>query len=174
MDEDQSINQRLLQEALISYKEEYEEYSDLWHKLDSKAQATISISGIFLAAIFAFIRILSESAACTEKYFLSGSIILLSFTVLCGLGVLWIKSVPCAPYGTAIKEFFDDLLESDQEITPDDIDAFTKDKIDLWENTNNDTYKVITTKGRILLLAHVFLVLAILLVSILTIIKIWY
>jgi hypothetical protein len=46
----------LLRDALDAYQKEYRELIDKWRNLEGKAQGVVTVSGIFLAGMFAFIR----------------------------------------------------------------------------------------------------------------------
>ncbi len=51
-------HQSALNYALSRAEAEYKSYCDTWESIDRKAQSTITLAGAFLAAIFAFIRVL--------------------------------------------------------------------------------------------------------------------
>jgi hypothetical protein len=44
----------ILQKGFDAYRDEYKEQSDIWKTLEEKSQVVITVSGIFLAAAFAF------------------------------------------------------------------------------------------------------------------------
>jgi len=45
---------RILDRGVSAYLDAYRELSEIWKTLETKAQVTITVSGIFLAAVFAF------------------------------------------------------------------------------------------------------------------------
>ena len=82
LDEDVKIAER----AMNSYMDEYKEASEIWKTLENKAQVTIAVAGVFLAAVFSFSR--DAGVDCRVKLLLSLTLIAILVALLCALWVL--------------------------------------------------------------------------------------
>ena len=80
-----------LKDILDSLRAEYRELSETWRHIESKAQGAVTILGIFLAGVFAFIRLLPEDATPVEKWFLVAALALLAFSIVCAVLALRIR-----------------------------------------------------------------------------------
>lgn len=166
-------NERLLRDALDSYKDEYSELSETWRSLDGKAQGAIAASGIFLAGMLAFVRDLLRTASCAEKCLLTTSAIFLSFSIVFALLVLWVRTVPMAPLGESLESLINDLLGAEDGTTPERLSNFARDHAKMWKTTNVEVQRVIEKKARNLVWVQGLLVSAIGFAVIFTLIRIW-
>jgi type II secretory pathway predicted ATPase ExeA len=164
---------QLLKDVLDSYKEEHRELSEIWRNLDAKSQGVIAIDGIFIAAMFAFIRALSESQTCDERWMLMISASLLTISVVLAIRVLWIRSVPSAPVGESLESLVDDLLKLEDGTQTERLHNLFKDHAEMWKSINSKVQEVNESKARLLVIAQGVLLAAILAIVLLTFLKIW-
>jgi hypothetical protein len=82
LDEDIKIAER----ALAAFTDEYKEASEIWKTLESKAQVTITVAGVFLAAVFSFSR--DGGIDLRVKMVLGLTLAALLAALLCALWVL--------------------------------------------------------------------------------------
>jgi hypothetical protein len=136
---DYTVRDQVLLDAITSFQDEYKELYDTWKSIDSKAQATATIAGIFLAAAFALARDVPTTFLPHQRTMLAVAIGLLVVTICLCLFGLQIRRISSAPIGENSKELIDDLLPT---LTPSmqgaRLSAFIKDRYDLWELTNAD------------------------------------
>lgn len=170
---DPNPKEKLLRDALDSYKEEYSELSETWRNLDGKAQGVIAVSGIFLAGMLAFVRALLQSASCTEKWLLTVSAVFLVLNIIFALLVLWVRTVPKAPLGESLETLINDLLNMEDGTEPERLHNFSRDHARMWKTTNLEVQKVNEKKARHLVCAQGMLILAIGCVVFFTLIKVW-
>lgn len=167
---------QLLQEALNSYEKEYHELCETWRHLEDKAQGTITISGIFLAALFTFVSGLIDTIGLFDLYYEKGLLIaaaiLLTASVIYAILVLKIKEVKTPPQGDELNELINDLVESQEAETSERLPNFIRDQVKLWQKVNLATYEIDLGKARNLFRAQVLLITAICAVMILTLILI--
>jgi len=164
-------------EALTSvvngYREEYAELSETWRHIDGKAQVTASISGVFLAAIFAFIRdIKSVIPSELMRIGMQFTIIILMLSVVFAVLALWIRNVSTAPLGQPLDEITKDFLsvpEKERELRVYD---FMRDQIEPWPEINQEIHKKNISKARFVISSQVSLLVAIIITAILSILMI--
>lgn len=163
----------LLRDALDAYQKEYRELIDKWRNLEGKAQWVVTVSGIFLAGMFAFIRNpLLQPVRYYEQCLLTASVVLLVFSVISALLVQRLISVQKAPYGELLGTLVNDLINSG-EISSDHISCYLIEQGTFWKETNLTVQTGNKEKTISLLCAQCFLVLSILCCVFYTIIKIW-
>ena len=125
--------QRVLEQAVESYREEYRELAQDWHALDTKAQGSIAVAGIFLAGTFAFIRNLTATDATGFLVLLVVTVIALLAAVLFGILALRIREVLVPPLGEQYKTLVDDLARAGDLDTNDDrFTNFLNDECGRW------------------------------------------
>ncbi len=136
---DYTVQDEILREAILSFQEEYKDLYDTWKSVDSKAQATATIAGIFLAAAFALARDIPATFFMYQRVLLAVSIGLLVITVcLCLIG-LQIRRIYAPPIGENSKKLIEDLLPNLTENEKSArLSAFLDDRYSLWEQVNSD------------------------------------
>lgn len=157
-----AMRQLLRQMALDSYREEYKEFSDVWKALETKAQATVTIAGIFMAAAFTFAK---DLAATRLDYygnlFLGAAIILLIPTIICSVFVLWRRTVKSVPSGEDVESWADAIANTSDDDLPDRTCRFLDQHSSVWKETVASTKEAIAEKERLLHLAQTLLLFAI-------------
>lgn len=156
-----SIKKTLWEDVLKSYEKEYLELINVWNEIDKKSQIIISVCGIFIAAVFAFVRQITAGSLLLEKILIV--ILLLGIIITIGfcLRVLRIIYLPKPPYGDIINDLVSDLsnLEED-ELKERDIN-YTRDKISMWKEVNSSISEKLENKTTNLATAQLFLVFSI-------------
>lgn len=165
-----------LQTAVLdSYSEKYKELSEIWRNLETKAQGTITIAGIFIAGALAYIREISPQTYLYEKLFLGISIVCLIICVIYSILALYIRDVSGSPIG----KILDDLAQKFFKVKNDKdfqayIEKFPVNQCAAWRKTEESVCKEIKLKADHLLKAHIFLVLAVLIIALLSILKLFF
>jgi hypothetical protein len=173
MSEVESAGSGLLQQAVDACKHEHQELSEQWDALDAKAQGTMTVAGIFVAGILAFINALSSAAAIWEKRLLTTAAILLGACVVAALRAIAVREVTAAPVGKQLLNVVNDLLEKGEPLTPSRLNNFARDHMRMWEVANADMRRVNTSKAKPLAVAQWLLFAAIVCAVVVTVIKIW-
>lgn len=166
------IRESLQKAVLESYRDEYKELSEAWRNLESKAQGSVAIAGIFIGGAFAYIREIGSEAGRLEKVFLGASIICLIISVTFAVLALTVRKVAAPPIGEYVDGLVQDLLrlENDDDLVHR-LPRFTGDQIDSWREVTTDAKQRTRSKANCLSGSHVFLVLAILAIALLSISK---
>jgi hypothetical protein len=110
---DDSIADRIREAELAAFKQEYSELSSTWRDLDSKAQGTAGIAGLFVAGTFAFVRTLSEQSSAPFKALLALIMIMLAVTIILAIRALLVRSFKPAPGGSKFKRWKELLLPTE-------------------------------------------------------------
>ena len=173
MSDAEDPREALVRDALDAYKEEYRELSDTWRNLDTKAQGTITVSGLFLAAMLAFVRALSSTTTPTEKWLLTITAALLTCGIIFALLVLRIRSVSGAPIGEHLAKLIDDLLAAEDGTSAERLLDYCRDQSQMWNSTNREIEEVNKLKAGYLIRAQLILVAAIGIAAIVTLIRVW-
>jgi hypothetical protein len=154
----------LLKTVLASYEREYKELSETWRHIDDKAQANVTIVGIFLGATFIFVQasLVKDTTplSLTMNKLLFLAIILLVGSAVFSIIALKVKKVIMGPTGQHLAELVNDLL---QEAVPSSkrIDNFLRDQTQLWATANTDIQKKNTTKACLLFIGQILLIFSI-------------
>jgi len=114
----------LIDLALERARYEYTELADNWKLLDTKAQATAAIAGVFLAAFFTFVYRDSDGAAGCGlpavihwKVLPALLLVCLLAAIVCSLWAMWVTEVDMPPSGEwtwdAVKELLTPTATAD-------------------------------------------------------------
>lgn len=167
---------QLLEKTLQACTDEYKEKSTIFAALDSKAQNTISVSGIFLGAALAFIRAdaladLVRTAGQPAVFLLGGAILsLLAAVVTCLIGMR-VRAVAGPMGANTLAEMVGDLLTlKPSELDDIRLENHLQHQITIWQKTLEHTGRANENKGRTVFAGQLFLALAIVLVAFLLLI----
>ncbi len=100
--DERSENLKILERGVTAYLDEIREHGDIWRTLESKAQALITASGIFLAAAFAFSR--EPSLAPLTKVLVFITLASLLWALSAALGVLRVTDYEMPDGGKAVSD----------------------------------------------------------------------
>jgi hypothetical protein len=89
-----AVKESFLDKALDAYEVSYKELAANWRSLEVKAQGSITIAGVFIAASFAFLQKIQPELILVEKVVLGLALLLLVASVLLAVRVLAVRSVP--------------------------------------------------------------------------------
>ena len=159
-----------LQKAVVeTHREEYGKLTDIWKGLETKAQATVTIAGIFIAAAFAFVRefkALQLSEA--NKIVLIAAFSCLVLSIILSILVLTLRKVSPPPTGGEMRQIAADVLRLRSDETADQHDEsipdlyldFFNEHVILWQRVIVSASKVIKWKVRCLWAAQWLLMFA--------------
>ena len=168
------LRESLQKAVLESYRDEYKELSETWRNLESKAQGAVTIAGIFIAGAFAYIREVGPQAHRSDRVFLGASILSLMISVLLSIWALRVRTVAAPPIGEYVDNLVRDLLQVDNDAKlKERVMGFVTDQTDSWRRATRGAKESNKSKANYLLASHVFLVIAILTVALLSISKLW-
>lgn len=167
------IEEFLRSEALSAYREEHEALLGSFRDLDSKAQATIAIAGVFLAASFAFVRQISENSEFVLKMALSLNICLLVSAILCAVLAMRLRKTIKPPSARLISKLTNDLLASEGTLSKR-LPGFYGDQSAQWARAIASIDPIVDKKARLVRLAQLALVIAILCIAATTIVSTLY
>lgn len=168
------IKESFRQAVLDAYLIEYKELSETGRGLESKAQGSIAVAGIFIAAAFAYIRDITPIALSPEKILLGLAILLLVLSVILSILALRVRKVTAPPLGEFTHYYIKDLLQvTDEAAFQEYLPVVFNDHATRWLNIKQETYKLNQIKARYLWSAQLFLMASILTVALLTLIKLF-
>lgn len=166
----------LNQEILSAAKNYYAELVQNRAALDKKAEGTISIAGIFLAAIFAFARELTGSASSIEKTLLSVIVVALVSVVILSLLCLWTRRSRTSPSASLVRNYISPVINADDTSPEEEYLYMSVSALNslsnVWDDVSTEVLATVVRKGRLVKTAQFILLLSIVLVAFIVIIKI--
>ena len=131
-----------------------------WRALDTKAQGSVAISGIFVAGAFGFIRDWKD-VQWYDRSLMGATLVCLVISVIAAVAALRVTSLPTAPW-IPVAEMASAILDRSTEADlPERGDVFLYDEALLWETAASHLTLACKRKARWLQLAQFFLVLGI-------------
>lgn len=156
--------------VLTSYQEAYKERTDNWKSLETKAQGSITIAGIFIAGAFAYIDKGAANMAMPQQLLVVLAVASLVASVLLAVYALKIQEILPPPYGEFVKANVQCFLEiCDEAEFKERIEYFDYDMIAQWERVLSIIDEQIRKKVDCLFNAQAALVFAVVVVAILAI-----
>jgi len=151
---DTDLQLQTLRDLLDSYKDLHSELSEIWRDLDRKAQGVITVCGIFLAGMIAFIRTMLDTASLDDKQLLTASASLLILSIVFALRTLWIREVPAAPFGESLEKRVNGLFDNKDGFTEEAIQFFERDIIKDWKYTTANLHIANDSKAMSLVISQ--------------------
>jgi hypothetical protein len=167
------IRTGLLEKALRACVDEYVEKGRTFTNLDTKAQNTTALAGVFLAAALAFLReealeAFVRSGGRHTVILLAASIISLLGSILSCLLAMRIRKVIAPIEPVALTAMVDDILSLDaSELTDVTYGNFLRDQIAAWQPTLADASTANASKAKAVLAGQFLLTAAIVFIAIL-------
>jgi hypothetical protein len=171
MDAPMSVRRELLNDALEVAGENYKDNVRVFANLDDKAQKMGAIAGIFLGALFAFIKpdtvgTLTKNIGSRDVGNLTGIVLLLILCIVLCLLAMWVgKIAPPLTLGH-MTVLTDDLLRlTETELTEDLQEAYCRERIAVWTRCIEEQGKVASRKLILVFLSQGVLAIAVLWVA---------
>jgi hypothetical protein len=163
MDEGLEPAVELRRAVAAAYEREHEALLTAFRDLDGKAQATITVAGIFLAAALAFVEETPATApSLLVRALLGGTLFLLVASISAALLALQLRKIVRSPSATQIGKFVSDLLAAGTEEARKRMGDFYGQVSTLWGASIQSLETANVRKSRCLVIAQVLLFLAIL------------
>lgn len=158
---DSSATTALIELALERARYEYAELAENWKQLDTKAQGTGALSGVFLAAVFAFGQQNSPMLTIVAvKAVAIALVLLLTAAILCAVICLWTREAQMPPDAHTVRDQVRTFLgaDLDDESRLAEREALLNGFLDEWVSANATVAARNATKARWLTRAQVLLV----------------
>lgn len=133
---------------LREYEEEYKDLADTWRALETKAQGTAAVSGVFLAAGATLAKNLLTGIPFWGRVPFVVSLLALVTSSGAAVASLRIKNAPRRPSGDAVAELAAPLLRGPAQGADSLSVGFVGDRIEMWAKTNDDLLTTIHAKAR--------------------------
>lgn len=154
--------------VIASYQDAYKERTDNWKSLETKAQGSIAIAGIFIAGAFAYIDKSAATMTMPQQFLAIIAVASLVASVLLAVHALKIQEVLTPPYGSFVKANVDCFLSITGEAEfRERVEYFDYDMVSQWERVLNVVDEQIAKKVDCLFNAQASLVFAVVVVAIL-------
>jgi len=158
--------------AFARVQSEYEELTDSWRQVDSKAQTCAAIAGIFIAAAFAFVRNSALTLSLCEKLFLLLLVLVLILSIVMSIQAMLLRRVPVPPTPENIAQMVSELLETAEEEHEERHGALVADTINAWIPVNRQLRADLADKAGRLVTAQRLLLVAAILMALLTVVAV--
>lgn len=148
MPDSAEIKRELVQFAYDRSEHEHDELSEAWKLLDTKAQATAGIAGVFVAAAFAFVRNTSLQLNISEKWLLSLALVFLAASIFSAVLAMLVRSVPMPLSGAdTAKSVRDILRQPENELAERQVNLIA-DTVTQWAGVNDKVAESVAIKGK--------------------------
>lgn len=132
---------------IASYESEYKDLCENWKIVETKAQSTLTLSSVMLAAAFAFARELPDSFNVFHKCLFCAAILSLALCVSTAVWSLRIRSLGGPPLGGSAHKILEDL--SRRGIYTQE-ERYFKTLSDNWKANNDEVSENIDDKSSII------------------------
>ncbi|HEX8691791.1 MAG TPA: hypothetical protein VF746_05195 [Longimicrobium sp.] len=151
----------LLKLAVEAHSETYRDLTQSWRSLETKAQGTAAISGIFLAGAFAFAREIPEGARAGTTELLIVTVLLLVLSAGFSLWVQRIRLMPTAPSSLLAPQWIAAIRSQVPRAEwPERLVGFYEEYDRNWGTTNAALVNILGKKARSLVVAQILLLAA--------------
>lgn len=140
------LDEQTWNSLLSSYESEYKDLCDTWKIVESKAQSTITLSSVLLAAAFAMAKDLPLSFTPIDKCALSLAVFALALSIYAAVWALRIRKIHGPPLGRSLHQLTDDLIKSGGDTN---CTAYFKTVAHNWKETNMEISTNINDKSSI-------------------------
>ena len=161
----------LYDNVITAYEDEYKDINETWRSIETKAQGTVAIAGIFAAGAFAFTRELLVNVNPTQRWLHVLTMAFLISSVIMAVWALFVRRTSGAPLGESMENIVRDLVLNDvpESELPQRLNNLQKEQAARWRSVNAELTTSNVTKGRLLRISQCLLVLAIITIGALTI-----
>lgn len=168
MAEPVEVRKELIQFAYDRSEHEHGELSETWKHLDSKAQSTATLAGVFIAAAFAFVRNTALNLDQTEKLLLCGSVVFLVASICTAVCAMKIRPVSMPLSGFNAEKTVDDILAQEETELPLRLQILLKETVHQWSTVNKELNNIVKAKGQCIEWSQTFLFVAAITVAVMT------
>jgi hypothetical protein len=166
MDAQTTVRRELLNDALAVASDNYKDNVRVFANLDDKAQKMGAIAGIFLGALFTFIKpdtvgSLTKTIGSKSVGSLTGIVLLLIFCIVLCLLAMWVgRSAPPVTLGHMTTLTNDLLRLTEAELTKDIQEAYCRERLAVWTKCIEEQDRVTSRKVVLVYLAQAVLAIA--------------
>ncbi len=165
-----------LLDVLADYQVDFKDSVEHWRSIETKAQASITMAGIFLAAGFALVRELDPSTTWWVRGLLLLGAVALMAAVAFAVLTLKVRTVAAPPPAGELQKLIDDFFRPQDDSTSQEgarnLQEETRnllfDRIRLWQGSVQYAQEIIRSKAKQLLRAQLALLTALSVVAVLT------
>ena len=137
----------LLSQVVAAYEYEYRDSADNWKVLDTKAQGSVAVAGIFIAGSLALAQRFTGGTAVASRIVLGVGALLLLIAVGCALVVLKIRSVDAPPDGQSVSDLIKDVIAGGDPVSDERYVRHLHDRIKAWHKGNGQVSKANSSKA---------------------------
>lgn len=166
----EEIREDLRKQLVKSYEDAYDDASDTWKTLEGKAQVVSTVSGVFLAAAFAFAR--ETSLSTCEKWLLGVGVAFLALAVAGALYALELATFPKPPHGEFASRTAADILKQDDAAIREYAETMAAFFASKWKATIDRLDALNADKANAVRIAQSLLSIAVVLIAIMTVVRI--
>jgi hypothetical protein len=164
-----SLHNAGLLEVLSAYQSDYKDAVEHWRSLETKAQASITMAGIFLAAGFALVRELDPTTTWWVRGLLLIGALALMVAVVFAVLALKVRVVPAPPSAETLNRIVNDFFRAPG---PTNLEQETRnqlhDRIRTWQGCVRDRVQLNRSKAQNVLRAQLALLTTVTVVALLT------
>ena len=153
--------------CLEESKKDWNNASQKFRDIDQKAQATATLAGVFIAAVFAVLQNTTVRSNSITLNMLIASIILFASSILSSLFAMKVRAFKAAPTGVYLAKLLKDIsaaVLNGRSFTELEI-GFYSEQIHKWHESTEELLRINYKKAKSAELAQWFLFIAILIIA---------
>ncbi len=133
--------------VLSAYEDEYKDLVESWRSLETKAQGTGAIAGVFLAAGATLSKTLLTTAPIWIRLAFAPSFVLVILAIAYSVRGLRVKVVARRPEGSSIERLAQPVLRTPEVALKESGKKFIQDQLEAWRKTNHEFDETVKTKA---------------------------
>ena len=154
---------------MAEHRYEYGRLSEVWRGHETKAQATAAVAGVFVGALYSFVRDCDSDTPAFERIGLSIVLFCLVATVLSAIGTLRVRTVVRPPTGIMFDEWVAEVIDPapPEEVGEREL-LLLFDRNRQWKELNGSIGAANSAKKRWLIGSQVLLATSVVLMALMT------
>jgi hypothetical protein len=158
------LRKDLLDQALLYSSKDYDFLNGTYGALDSKAQATFGVAGLFIAGTVALLGTLSgpDDLSTLSQVLIVATYVLLVGAVLCSVASLRVRQTNAPLRGSAVSKMTLEFIDlPDEEITDEMRTNWYREQLRVWDDATQSIEAANGAKARWLTVSQITLLVAI-------------
>jgi len=129
------------------YREDYASAIEVFHKLESKAQGIVALSGILLTGLLAILSKSGIDLPGPVQGVLMLVVAFLAFSIISSVFVVRVRDIKTPPSASKLSVYVDENLPT-EDLTNSDLRKFVKSQFNTWEGAIKDVVDNNNVKSR--------------------------
>ena len=152
-----------------AYRAEFSRAEETWRAIETKAQGTVAVAGIFAGFALNFAKDLPTSATAPARWLTVSAVSVLALSIGCAAGSLMVRSLDDPPSGGFHEELRDALWDQPSYARWEYVAPLRRNVILAWQQANASRGTANARKARLVRVSQGFLLSAIVVAAVLAV-----